>query len=162
MLELIKNKGVFALKGDPRILIGDYKREELLLNLKSLIPEFDHRVVLLIHDISQLYDFVGKIPEIAWDIVDFAEEPLDVVYPAGKNVSPALLREDGGIRIRLMKEGEIFKILKLFRKAFFCITISENDQKGQLHTEEVDIKDFKLATKVIKLEVNGEIRFLAK
>lgn len=162
MLELIKNKGVFALKGDPRILIGDYKREELLLNLKSLIPEFDHRVVLLIHDISQLYDFVGKIPEIAWDIVDFAEEPLDVVYPAGKNVSPALLREDGGIRIRLMKEGEIFKILKLFRKAFFCIIISENDQKGQLHTEEVDIKDFKLATKVIKLEVNGEIRFLAK
>lgn len=162
MINLIKEKGFFAIKGDPQIIIGDYKKEELLLALKSLIPDFEQRVVLLIHDINQLYDFVGKVPEIAWDIVDFAEEPLDVVYPVAKNVSPALTRNNGGIRIRLLKEGEVFNILKQFRKAFFCIQVLKKELSDQMVVEEVEIKDFKLAQKVIQLEINGEIRFLKK
>ncbi|MDQ3536040.1 MAG: hypothetical protein M3421_10490 [Bacteroidota bacterium] len=159
-LEILKEKGIFALQGDPQILIGDVKKEEMLLVLKSLVFDFDNKVILLIHDISQLYDYVGKIPEIAWDIVDFAEDPLDVVYPAGKNVSPAILRQDGGIRIRLMKEGEVYNLLKRFKKALYCIAVSKNEFVDKLPVEEVDNKDFKLATKIIKLEVNGEIRFL--
>lgn len=162
MLKSIQEKGVFALKGEPQIIIGDYKREELLLALKSLIPDFEEKVVLLIHDISQLYDFVGQVPEIAWDIVDFAEEPLDVIYPVAKNVSPALVRNNGGIRIRLMKEGEVYNTLKQFRKAFFCIEVSRKELSDQISVEEVDNKDFKMAKKIIKLEINGEIRFLKK
>ncbi|MDQ3395555.1 MAG: hypothetical protein M3512_15805 [Bacteroidota bacterium] len=159
-LELIKEKGIFALKGAPQILIGDYKKEEMLLALKSLVPGFENKVTLLIHDITQLYDFVGKIPEIAWDIVDFAEDPLDVIYPAGKNVSSALLRNNGGIRIRLVKEGELFKVLKLYRKAFFCIAVAKNELIDKIPFQEVEIKDFKLSSKIILLEMNGEIRFL--
>lgn len=61
-------------------------------------------LILLISKIEQLNEYVEQVPEIAWDLVDFAEDPLTVVYPKGKNVSPHLLGPEGSIAIRLVKD----------------------------------------------------------
>lgn len=61
-------------------------------------------LILLISKIEQLNEYVEQVPEIAWDLVDFAEEPLTVIYPKGKNVSPHLLGPEGSIAIRLVKD----------------------------------------------------------
>jgi L-threonylcarbamoyladenylate synthase len=61
-------------------------------------------LILLISKIEQLNEYVEQVPEIAWDLVDFAEDPLTVIYPKGKNVSPHLLGPDGSIAIRLLKD----------------------------------------------------------
>src|SRR5690606_20470343 len=52
----------------------------------------DHKaLIILIGEIGQLYNYVENIPEIAWDIIEFAEKPLTVVFSKGKNISPRLL-----------------------------------------------------------------------
>ena len=61
-------------------------------------------LILLISKIEQLNEYVEQVPEIAWDLVDFAEDPLTVIYPKGKNVSPHLLGPEGSIAIRLVKD----------------------------------------------------------
>lgn len=61
-------------------------------------------LILLISKIEQLNEYVEQVPEIAWDLVDFAEDPLTVIYPKGKNVSPHLLGPKGSIAIRLVKD----------------------------------------------------------
>jgi len=64
----------------------------------------DKSYIVLIAEIGQLYDYVKKVPEIAWDIVDFAENPLTVVYPGGKGVAYGITAEDGSIAIRLVRD----------------------------------------------------------
>jgi L-threonylcarbamoyladenylate synthase len=61
-------------------------------------------LILLISKIEQLKEYVEQVPEIAWDLVDFAEDPVTVIYPKGKNVSPHLLGPEGSIAIRLVKD----------------------------------------------------------
>jgi L-threonylcarbamoyladenylate synthase len=61
-------------------------------------------LIVLISKIEQLSEYVEEVPEIAWDLVEFAEDPLTVIYPKGKNVSKHLLAPDGSIAIRLLKD----------------------------------------------------------
>lgn len=61
-------------------------------------------LILLISKIEQLSEYVEQVPEIAWDLVEFAEDPLTIIYPKGKNVSVHLLGPDGSIAIRLLKD----------------------------------------------------------
>ena len=61
-------------------------------------------MIVLISKIEQLSEYVEEVPEIAWDLVEFAEDPLTVIYPKGKNVSNHLLGPDGSIAIRLVKD----------------------------------------------------------
>ena len=61
-------------------------------------------LILLISKIEQLSEYVEQVPEIAWDLVEFAEDPLTIIYPKGKNVSEHLLGPDGSIAIRLLKD----------------------------------------------------------
>jgi L-threonylcarbamoyladenylate synthase len=64
----------------------------------------DKGLILLISKIEQLNEYVEQVPDIAWDLVDFAEDPLTVIYPTGKNVSKHVLAPDGSIAIRLLKD----------------------------------------------------------
>jgi L-threonylcarbamoyladenylate synthase len=64
----------------------------------------DKGLIVLISKIEQLSEYVEEVPEIAWDLVEFAEDPLTVIYPKGKNVSKHLLGPDGTIAIRLVKD----------------------------------------------------------
>jgi len=75
---------------------------EKLLQIKQRPTE--KGLIVLISKIEQLSEYVEEVPEIAWDLVEFAEDPLTVIYPKGKNVSRHLLGPDGSIAIRLVKD----------------------------------------------------------
>ncbi len=75
---------------------------EKLLQIKQRPTE--KGLIVLISKIEQLSEYVEEVPEIAWDLVEFAEDPLTVIYPKGKNVSSHLLGPDGSIAIRLVKD----------------------------------------------------------
>ncbi|MBL7898277.1 MAG: threonylcarbamoyl-AMP synthase [Crocinitomicaceae bacterium] len=61
--------------------------------------ESKHFIVLVNSDLM-LERYVEKVPEICYDLLDMAENPLTIVYPGGKNVSKKILAEDGSIAIR--------------------------------------------------------------
>ena len=75
---------------------------EKLLQIKQRPAE--KGLIVLISKIEQLSEYVEEVPEIAWDLVEFAEDPLTIIYPKGKNVSTHLLGTDGSIAIRLVKD----------------------------------------------------------
>lgn len=75
---------------------------EKLFDIKNR-PE-NKGLILLISKIEQLSEYVEQVPEIAWDLVEFAEDPLTIIYPKGKNVSQYMLGPDGSIAIRLLKD----------------------------------------------------------
>ena len=135
-------------------------------------------LILLINEIGRLYDYVLDIPPVAWDIVEYAEKPLTVVYPKGKNVAGAILGEDGSIAIRLTKDEFCKKLINRFGGAIVSTSANISGEPSPSNYSEVaeHVKnkagyivnyrreELKMASPstIIKLELNGEIKFLRK
>lgn len=135
-------------------------------------------MIVLIHEIGQLHDYVVNVPEIAWDLVDFAERPLTVIYPKGKNVSPDLLGEDGSIAIRLVKNDFCNALLKKFRKPIVSTSANISGNPSPMNFAGIDEAVLKQAdfvvdikngenmtsnpSTIVKLGLDGEIKFIRK
>lgn len=162
-LRILRENGTLLLNGKQQFLVGSLKNDLLIQILSHKLPGFTDKVFLLISDISQLYDYVVKIPEIAWDIVDYAEKPVSVIYPQGKNVPAILLRNKGRIMIQLVKDEVIQSLLKSWGRGVFALALPENFEYSEnipgppIHF--LDIKGFGRG-KIIQLELNGEIKFI--
>ncbi len=72
-------------------------------------------MVILLAEASQL-EFYANVPEVAWDLVDYAENPLTIVYPGAKGITPALIAEDGSIAIRVVKDEFCKMLINSLRK----------------------------------------------
>lgn len=105
-IQTLKSGGVLLYPSDTIWGLGcDVRNEqaiERILELKN--RPVNKGLILLISKMEQLSEYVEQVPEIAWDLVEFAEDPLTVIYPKGKNVSPLLLGPEGSIAIRLVKD----------------------------------------------------------
>jgi L-threonylcarbamoyladenylate synthase len=60
-------------------------------------------LLLLIAEAGQLSQYVQSVPDIAWDLVDFAEKPLNIIYQKGKNLPEKFLGPSSEIMIRCLK-----------------------------------------------------------
>jgi L-threonylcarbamoyladenylate synthase len=92
----------------------DARNEKAIDKIISLKQNPDNQLfTLLISKIEQLSEYVVEVPEIAWNLVEFAEKPLTVIYPKGKSLPTKLMGADGSIAIRLVKDefckGLIYK-----------------------------------------------------
>lgn len=61
-------------------------------------------MLMLVGSDGQLQQFVKDIPDIAWQLIDAAVNPLTIIYDNPINISPALLAEDGSAGFRITKE----------------------------------------------------------
>ncbi|HEX8545501.1 MAG TPA: L-threonylcarbamoyladenylate synthase [Cytophagaceae bacterium] len=135
-------------------------------------------MITLIGDINQLIQYVDKIPDVAWDIVEFSEKPLTVVYPKGKSVDESILNSDGSIAVRLVKEEFCQKLIRKFGKAIASTSANISGDKSpgsfsdisQEIIESVDYvvelfqdrKEKQQESTIIKLDLDGTIKFLRK
>lgn len=61
-------------------------------------------LITLVSDLSMLERTVSGIPEVAYDLIEFAEKPLTIIYDKGIGVAPNLLASDGSLAVRLTRE----------------------------------------------------------
>lgn len=103
-------------------------------------------LIVLISKIEQLSEYVEEVPEIAWDLVEFAEDPLTVIYPKGKNVSKHLLAPDGSIAIRLLKDEFCKGLVYRYQRAIVSTSANISGDPSP--------KDFSSVAKEIKDQVD--------
>lgn len=135
-------------------------------------------LIILVERPEQLNDYVVKVPEIAWDIVEYAERPLTVIYPKAKNIADKLLAEDQSIGIRVVKDEFCQKLIRSFGKAIVSTSANLSGKPSPNSYSEIDpelisqvdhVVDFKKEEKssskpsmVMKLGINGEVKILRK
>jgi L-threonylcarbamoyladenylate synthase len=97
----------------------------------------DKGLILLISKIEQLSEYVVEVPDIAWDIVEFAEKPLTVIYPQGKNVSSKVLGPNGSIAIRLVKDSFCKELIFKYQRAIVSTSANISGEKIPQSFEEI-------------------------
>jgi len=134
-------------------------------------------LVVLIADIGQLSEYVVRVPDVAWDWVEFSEKPLTIVYPKGKNVAPNVLAPDGSLAIRLLKDEFCRGLVYRFQRALVSTSANTSGQPAPQRFEDIsdEIKrgvDYILKpptplkpappSTLVRLGVDGEVEFLRK
>ncbi len=135
-------------------------------------------LIILLDDLNKLNDYVVKVPDIAWDIVEYSEIPLTVIYPKGKNVAPELLGEDGSIAIRVTKNNFCQKLIRKTGKPLVSTSANISNEpfggnfsdiKEEIKTQTGYIVNYRQEEKnsvtpsrIIQLGLDGEIKFIRK
>jgi L-threonylcarbamoyladenylate synthase len=177
-IQTLKSGGVLLYPSDTIWGLGcDVRNEqaiEKILELKN--RPASKGLIVLISKIEQLSEYVEQVPDLAWDLVEFAEDPLTVIYPKGKNVSPLLLGPDGSIAIRLVKDEFCKGLIYRYQRAIVSTSANLSGEASPLNfagiapsiMEGVDLivknpageGPAKKASKIVQLGLHGDYKLI--
>ena len=138
-IQTLKSGGVLLYPSDTIWGLGcDVRNEqaiEKILELKN--RPASKGLIVLISKIEQLSEYVEQVPDLAWDLVEFAEDPLTIIYPKGKNVSPSLLAPDGSIAIRLVKDEFCKGLIYRYQRGIVSTSANISGEASPLNFESI-------------------------
>lgn len=179
-VETIKNGETLLYPTDTIWGVGcDATNPEAVKKIYQLKERDDSKaLVILVAEEWQLKSYVEEVPDIAWDLVEFAERPLTIVYPQGKNLATNLLADDGSVAIRLVKNPFCEELIKNAKVPIVSTSANISGMPSPSRYGEIDERILKgvdyvvnsagtenknaVPSQIIKLEVDGEIKFLRK
>src|ERR1700741_2416471 len=104
-------------------------------------------MIILLDTANKLESYVKEVPAVAYDLIEYAENPLTLVMPGAKNISPALINEDGSIGIRVAKHDFCFQLIQRMRKPLVSTSANISGRPspqnfGQIEQEIIDGVDY--------------------
>lgn len=105
-VETIRRGGVILYPTDTIWGIGcDATNAEAVARVYAIKQRVDSKALIcLLGSEASLNLYVSDVPEVAYDLIEFATKPLTIIYDGGRNLAPNLLAEDGSVGIRVTKE----------------------------------------------------------
>ena len=176
--EVLYKGGVILYPTDTIWGIGcDATNEAAVQRVFEIKKRVDSKALLvLIDNPVKLNFYVQEVPEVAWDLVDLAENPLTIIYPGGRNLAPNLLAEDGSVGIRITKEDFSRKLCERFRKAIVSTSANVSGEQTPKFFSEIspeiiagvdyvvnyrrEEKSISKPSSIIRLGVGGEVQVI--
>lgn len=93
-------------------------------------------IVLIDRDVK-LQFYVDEVPEIAYDLIEYSDKPLTIIYDGARNLAPNLMAEDRSIGIRITKEDFSSKLCERFKKAIVSTSANISGEPSPANFDEV-------------------------
>jgi L-threonylcarbamoyladenylate synthase len=135
-------------------------------------------LIILLDSDSKLQSYVKEVPEIAYDLIEFSENPLTIIYSGAKNLAPNAIAADGSIGVRIVKHAFCTQLLQRFRKpiistsanlsgepspiGFFDISAEINDGVDYVVNWDQNAVSSSKQSTIMKLEHGGKFSFIRK
>lgn len=135
-------------------------------------------LIVLLDNENKLPGYVDEVPEIAYQLIEYTERPLTIVYSGAKNLASNLIAEDGSIGIRIVNHPFCSPLLQRFRKPLVSTSANLSGQHAPKNFSEIsqeiingvdyvasygqDDDQEKQASMVMKLEPGGKFSFLRR
>ncbi|MDE7496066.1 MAG: threonylcarbamoyl-AMP synthase [Muribaculaceae bacterium] len=105
-LEVLRKGGIILYPTDTVWGIGcDATNEEAVKRIYELKHRADSKsMIVLVDNEAALERVVEDVPEVAWQLIDVAVDPLTIVFDRGRGLAPSLLASDGSIGVRITHE----------------------------------------------------------
>jgi len=138
----------------------------------------DKSFIILLDTDSKIQSYVSEVPEVAYDLIEYAENPLTVIFSKAKNLAPNVINQDGTVGIRVVNHDFCKQLLQRFRKPIvstsanisgqptpqFFDEISEEvkEKVDYVVTLEQELRIPKKPSTIIKLGPTGQFSFIRK
>ena len=93
--------------------------------------------IMLVDGFPMLERYVPEFHEVCYDIADFAEKPLTIIYPNVKGIAPTVLAEDGSVGIRITTDINCLKLIQGMRKPLVSTSANLSGESHPTNFEEV-------------------------
>ncbi|MEX1001178.1 MAG: L-threonylcarbamoyladenylate synthase [Crocinitomicaceae bacterium] len=177
--EIVRNGGVILYPTDTVWGLGcdpaNDKAVEKLIAIKNRPAE--KSLIILVPDEALLQRYVKEIPEVCYDLIDYATSPLTIIYPQAQHLSPLIPAEDNSIGIRLTKDEFCVKLMKKLRSGIVSTSANLSNSPTPLSFHEISeeikhnvdyvvpLTNHKGTTKpsqIIKIGANSEVQIIRK
>lgn len=106
------------------------KAVEKIIQLKKRTEQ--KSFIILLDQPEKIEHYVGKVPEIIWDLLPSVEAPLTVVYPGAKNLARNVIAPDQSIAIRIVKDLFCQRLISFFGKPIVSTSANFSNESPPL------------------------------
>lgn len=116
--EVLQGGGIILYPTDTIWGIGcDASNTEAIQKIFALKHRAAEKSMIILLDTeNKLESYIREVPAVAYDLIEFAENPLTLVMPGAKNISPALIAEDGSVGVRVSKHPFCQQLIQRLRR----------------------------------------------
>ncbi|WP_299284382.1 L-threonylcarbamoyladenylate synthase [uncultured Mucilaginibacter sp.] len=179
-LKIVQEGGIILYPTDTIWGIGcDATNTEAVKKIYQLKQREESKsMIILLDNDNKLLSYVREVPDIAYDLIEFAENPLTLILSGAKNISPALINADGSIGIRVVKHELCQQLIQRLRKPLVSTSANISGKPSPKNFSEVspeiiegvdyvvDLEQHDLQQKkpstIMKLEADGRFSFIRK
>lgn len=131
-VKVLKNGGIILYPTDTVWGIGcDATNPEAVARIYSLKQREESKSMLVLVDSEGALDrVVENVPEVAWQLIEAAVEPLTIIYDKGKGVAPNLLANDGSLGVRITKEAYSRELCRRLRRPLVSTSANISGKKA--------------------------------
>src|SRR5688572_28496100 len=103
-IEVLQKGGTILYPTDTIWGIGcDAKNEEAVEKVIKIKRRDPHKSFIILLDTpNKLESYIQDVPAVAWDLIEFSERPLTIIFPRAKNLAKNIINEDGSVGIRIV------------------------------------------------------------
>ncbi len=178
-VEVLKNGGVILYPTDTIWGLGcdptNDRAIEKLLAIKKRAA--NKSLILLVHNEALLQRYAKTIPDVCYDLIDFAVKPLTIVYPDGQHVSDYVLGPDKSVAIRITKDPFCVQLIQKLKAGLVSTSANISNQPYSNNLADIDeeiknrvdyIVDLPLqdksghASQIIKIGADGQVTIIRK
>jgi L-threonylcarbamoyladenylate synthase len=179
-IEILHSGGLILYPTDTIWGIGcDATNEEAVEKVFKLKGRMNGKpLIILLDNDNKLASYVREIPDVAYQLIEYAEKPLTIIYDGAKNLAENLIAEDGSIGVRVTAHPFCKELLHRFKKPIVSTSanlsgspspesfydISQEIKNGVdyiVNYGQDEINEYKAST-IMKLGASGEFRLIRK
>jgi L-threonylcarbamoyladenylate synthase len=179
-LDVINQGGIILYPTDTIWGLGcDATNTEAIQKIYALKQRAQEKSMIILLDTeNKLESYIRDVPAIAYDLIEFAENPLTLVMPGAKNLSPDLIAADGSVGVRVSKHPFCQQLIQRLRKPLVSTSANISGQPSPQNFSQisdeiitgvdyvVDIDQHDLSIKkpstIMRLDPDGKFEFIRK
>jgi L-threonylcarbamoyladenylate synthase len=152
--EVIKEGGIILYPTDTVWGIGcDATNAEAVAKIYKLKQRAETQsMICLMNGEKMIYNVFNEIPEVAWQIMDFSENPTTLVLDKPRNVAKNLIAPDNTLGIRVVKEPFCFKLMERMKKPLVSTSANISGQPTPKSFKEISPEIIKGVDYVVNLQ----------
>ncbi|SZD73709.1 t(6)A37 threonylcarbamoyladenosine biosynthesis protein RimN [Candidatus Ornithobacterium hominis] len=138
IIEALKNNGIVLMPTDTTFGLSALAFEpEAFTKLKGIKKRDPKKTfLLLVASEAQLQRLVN-VSDLAWDIMDYSEKPVTLIYDDILEVPDYLLSPEGSIGIRLTRDQNLIKIIQKVGQPLLSTSANLSGQASPKQFEEI-------------------------
>ena len=179
-VQTLRKGGIILYPTDTIWGIGcDAANEEAVRRIFQLKRREDSKAMIcLVDSANRMQRYLRQVPDVAWDLVEYADKPLTLILDGAVNLAPSLIAEDGSIGLRVTRENISHELCYRFERAIVSTSanisgepspacfneISEEIKQGVdyiMRSRQNDLSKSK-PSQIIKLSLDGQIKIIRK
>ena len=179
-LAVLKSGGVILYPTDTVWGLGcdatNAEAVEKIMQIKGRTS--DKSFIILLDNDSKIQSYVDEVPEVAYDLIEYAENPLTIVFSGAKNLAKNVISADGTVGIRIPKHDFLQQLLQRFRKPITSTSANLSGEPTPANFDDIDdkikssvnyvvdweqeLRNNKKSSTIMKLSPSGQFSFIRK